>query len=921
MVKISRLRLKNFKSFRKAFIPFNKGFTAIAGSNGSGKSNIMDAIMFVFGSTSLKTLRASRLKELVNNSAEDGYANVEAELAGQDKNYLLSRSIDGEGKSVYRLDGKRVAMNEATALLTELGVRADGYNIVMQGDVTKIIEMSELQRREIIDDLAGLKEFDEKKGEALKELEKVDRKIREVEIVLKERGAYLEQLEQEKEAAIEFRGLEKELLQSKASIIFKEAKKVEEAQAEGEKIMREGEESKARKEQKKLSLLKELEEKKAKANALNRQILEESEKAYSGTGIEAEEAKAKKQVAEERAHSLREQAAQARERIRRLKERAQTASELTEKKKALAGGNKKRITELNALLAEKESLLKESGEKKEKALERLNEKEKKAKDVLEEKESLSEKLFELGVEEAKAKKELESLEERLNDLKEGEEFRKAESTRLLLKNLEKKNEKIRAKAREALKLAEKEELKKSLYGIMEDNAETGKILKEMKKFFGTESMKEKMESLSLQKNRKEKALEEALPEKARLQELLENAKQTSFSLQKEIKTLGSAAFKESGLEKEAFELKRELAGIEAENREIGSFLSETKTEKETLEEINEIEKEIKEKELLAEKEEKKAKDLGQEVKELEFELEKASKSTDKLKFSLEKLNEALEKTEEQREKLEIEINRLEKQQNDLKVEQGKNEVRLSDLKEEMKEFEEVKILEEKGLEELKKRVSEIDSRIKELGAINMKAIESFDGLAKEMLETKRKAEQLEKERLAVLELMDKIEFKRTKVFMECFNEINSNFNKMYNSLAEGQGKLTLSEPENPLESGLIIEAKHFGDKLKTLDSMSGGEKTLTALAFLFAIQLYRPAPFYFFDEADAALDKENSIKLARIIREISRKSQFIAITHNEPLIKESDQIIGVTLNKDKSSVIGLKLKEEIEKPGEVKAKA
>jgi chromosome segregation protein len=91
--------------------------------------------------------------------------------------------------------------------------------------------------------------------------------------------------------------------------------------------------------------------------------------------------------------------------------------------------------------------------------------------------------------------------------------------------------------------------------------------------------------------------------------------------------------------------------------------------------------------------------------------------------------------------------------------------------------------------------------------------------------------------------------------------------------------------------------------------MSGGEKALTALAFLFAIQMYESAPFYFFDEADAALDRENSEKLARMIGQISRESQFVAITHNDSLIREAHQIIGVALNEQKSSVIGLKLKE------------
>jgi len=147
--------------------------------------------------------------------------------------------------------------------------------------------------------------------------------------------------------------------------------------------------------------------------------------------------------------------------------------------------------------------------------------------------------------------------------------------------------------------------------------------------------------------------------------------------------------------------------------------------------------------------------------------------------------------------------------------------------------------------------------------------------------------------------------------MDCFNHINKKFNELYYSFFGGEGKLGLSNEENPLEGGLLIQAKYKEDTLKTIDAMSGGEKALTALAFLFAIQSFEPAPFYLLDEVDAALDKENSMKVGKLIKGISEGSQFISITHNDSIIKEADQIIGVALNKQKSSVIGLKLKQEV----------
>ncbi len=227
MIRISRLRLKNFKSFKKAELPFSNGFTAIVGSNGSGKSNLCDALLFVLGISSMKALRAGKMTDLINHAADSDYATVEAEFRDGQKNYLLSRSIDKQGKSIVRLDGKRVGLNEAQSLLEELGIKATGHNIVLQGDITRIIEMNGIQRREIIDDMAGLREFDEKKEAALKELDKVDSKIKEVRIVLAERSNYLEELSKERNAAMEFNSLNEELKQSKASLLKDEIEKID----------------------------------------------------------------------------------------------------------------------------------------------------------------------------------------------------------------------------------------------------------------------------------------------------------------------------------------------------------------------------------------------------------------------------------------------------------------------------------------------------------------------------------------------------------------------------------------------------------------------------------------------------------------------------------------------------------------------
>jgi chromosome segregation protein len=211
--------MKNFKSFKNATIPFGNGFTAIAGANGSGKSNVMDAVLFAMGETSLKSIRASRLTDLIYLNIPGSYAVVNLTFEDEKGEYELSRTVDKHGKSVYRLNEKRVTLGEIQNLLKELGVRVNGHNLVVQGDLLRIIDMNEIERRQVIDEVAGLQEFEEKKKEAMKNLGKVENKIKDISIVLNERMNVIEQLAKEKAVAQKYTQMEKELQQTKATIL------------------------------------------------------------------------------------------------------------------------------------------------------------------------------------------------------------------------------------------------------------------------------------------------------------------------------------------------------------------------------------------------------------------------------------------------------------------------------------------------------------------------------------------------------------------------------------------------------------------------------------------------------------------------------------------------------------------------------
>ncbi len=128
----------------------------------------------------------------------------------------------------------------------------------------------------------------------------------------------------------------------------------------------------------------------------------------------------------------------------------------------------------------------------------------------------------------------------------------------------------------------------------------------------------------------------------------------------------------------------------------------------------------------------------------------------------------------------------------------------------------------------------------------------------------------------------------------------------------------LENPESPFEAGLTIKAQLESKQIKYLELMSGGEKAFVALLFLFAIQACNPSSIYVLDEADAALDQHNSIKLAELLKKLARTTQFIVVTHNDDVYKNADCLVGVSMARGGSQIVEVKLNEEKEERSEEK---
>ena len=201
MLYLEGMTIHNFKSFRHSSIKFSKGFNCIVGHNGSGKSNIWDALLFALGETSLRRLRVDRAEKLISAGAKSKKGLCRAYVTlyfNGDRKLEVTRAINSDLKIGYRIDGKRTTRQEVIDALKSYRCFADDTNTIAQGEIVYMEKLTSKQRRELIDSAAGIKEFDEKRGASIKELEKVDEKIREAQIELDMRRGFLSDIEKQK---------------------------------------------------------------------------------------------------------------------------------------------------------------------------------------------------------------------------------------------------------------------------------------------------------------------------------------------------------------------------------------------------------------------------------------------------------------------------------------------------------------------------------------------------------------------------------------------------------------------------------------------------------------------------------------------------------------------------------------------------
>lgn len=365
-------------------------------------------------------------------------------------------------------------------------------------------------------------------------------------------------------------------------------------------------------------------------------------------------------------------------------------------------------------------------------------------------------------------------------------------------------------------------------------------------------------------------------------------------------------------------IEEEISGLKDKKREIESELDSHKSKiemfdnniEEAREEINSINEKIsdlkenrtKEKEELREKEEK-----LNEIKERQKDVEE---KIDKLKDERKDLRKKIEILNQGEQNLQEDLSELKDNLKKKDIGKARKTERIQDLREEH-DLEDAEPPED--LEELETKIEDMKKELEDLQPVNMKSIDEYEEIEERYGELKTKKEKLLEEKKSIEKFIQNMEQKKKKVFLEAYNSISSNFSEVFEDLSEGgEAHMSINE-EDPLDSdsGLEIEASPAGKEIKRIEAMSGGEKALTALAFIFAIQKYEPAPFYLLDEIDAHLDDKNVERVANMIKN-SEESQYIIITLRDAMMSQADKIIGVSMENGISKTFGLDMNEAMD---------
>ena len=336
------------------------------------------------------------------------------------------------------------------------------------------------------------------------------------------------------------------------------------------------------------------------------------------------------------------------------------------------------------------------------------------------------------------------------------------------------------------------------------------------------------------------------------------------------------------------ELKKEYAEDAIEDLQDSVEAAQNR-KAEAEERIAELRETIEEKEAVLEEKHAEVADLEDELAELKDEREE--------------LTESLQAATEARDEAKADVRSTERRIERREAEAEELEAEIAELEQAVGEYDPEEIPDH---EEVSETIERLEAKMETLEPVNMRAIDAYEEVEAELADLRERKATLVEERDGIRERIDSYERQKKETFMETFEAIDEQFRDVFERLSDGTGELHLENEEDPFEGGLTMKAQPGDKPVQRLDAMSGGEKSLTALAFIFAVQRHNPAPFYALDEIDAFLDAANAERVGEMLDELAEDAQFVVVSHRSAMLERSERAIGVTMQEDNvSSVTGI----------------
>ena len=873
---LKSININGFKSFSEnTNIDLTNKVNVVVGPNGSGKSNVVDAISWVLGTQSPASLRTNKMEDVIfagtDKLAQKGFAEVNLKFDVDPQKFngaeeiSIGRKLYRDGQSDYYMNGLNCRLLDIQEFLNDVGIGKQQHTIISQGQIAEILNSKPEDHRITIEEAAGILPYKIKKDKALKRIESGDKEIKRAKDVLREIKKQLKPLKVQAEQATLHENSTIELKQLKVKFNVLNYKKYI---SKNEEIKNEIKVIKNELDQLANTINKNKYEKKKINDNLGENIsLGSIFKDYSTKLItNAEKIKNITQIANERLDHIE-------------RSKLKNNNEIDKQKKKILD-NTTQISAMSKQLIIKKDVVSE----KTSLLNKLNQ------DLID---AMKKDTLTLEINEAVIKTEVRYIQNNLN-----------EKNKILLNKKEKINKWKDDKQ-------DNKYIIKNLENIFTNKTIDKSSLNELKEhnnyIFDREinSLKDSINDFEESKILENKILNDKSSQLDIVNdkdEFKNQIKKEIEKLKKEIQNLESEV---SNLSSQIVSTTEKIKYLNSENLKIGDNIKMLKgiNYNTQINKLNEISHSSRELYLVIKNASELLNNTGHEY---ETKYGQGNKSIETIENEIESNNNKFYLLNDEKSNLQIKESEISNES--LKYYSYLTNIEGMDINE--IEMTDISSVDEN---EILKNIQKCEETIEKIGIVNYLAKEDYDNLINRHDEIKKSIDDLFESKKELKEHIKEIEKEIEFTIDSSFNSISVNFTEIFEKLFPGgKGSLQLTNKENLLETGIEINAQPRGKKVKKLSLLSGGERSLAAIAFLFAIFKSFPSPFYILDEVEAALDDANLHRMINLLEYLKEEAQFVIVTHQQQTMHAGDILYGVTMEPGSGSRVFIKTKEDFE---------